>query len=1168
MAQLSRLSATLALPAATRPKPTPEQHQAADPESSVWVSASAGTGKTRVLSNRLLRLLLDGADPAAILCLTYTKAGAAEMARRVQDDLAKLATMADDALAADLEGLLGRPPMEAERSRAKNGLLAVLELPAGLRVMTIHSFCQSLLQRFPLEAGVSPHFELLEPRAASTLMQQARDAVLIDQTPALRVAVEQLAVALGEHSLGEGLAALDGKRAELTRMLAQHDGDIEALVESVFVTLGVEPGMTMVALQTAVCRDPERDEPALLAAASALATGKKTDVEAAERIRSWIEADQDGRLRALSDYQLAFLTKDKKPRKKLANKDVSDGFPHITPVLDGEQTRLLDAVDRGKAVKVAERTVALLRVGAAVIKAYERRKQAEAKLDYTDLIEKSRILLSDQEASDWVRYKLDQRIDHLLIDESQDTSPDQWAIIQALIDDFWSGEGAREKPPTLFVVGDEKQSIFGFQGADVETYQRLRRTLGARAAEARMCFRDTPLERSFRSAPAILQAVDAVFADPALAAGVQGGEGAMRHQAFKEEARGEIELWPLIAGEAADEPGPWALPDRTHVPDSAELRLARTIALQIQSWLRDGTRLINQDRPIEAGDIMILLPRRGVMQDRLVRELKRQNVPVAGADRIGLTDELAVMDLMALGDALLLPEDDLTVATLLRSPLFALTEEQLFRLAHDRGERSLFRRLGDLREEDPAFVDADVRLRELLARVDYVPPFEFFARFLAEGAPNGRRRLLSRFGPAAMLPIEAFLAQAMAYEKSHPPSMQGFLHWLRADSAAIKRDADEAKKEVRILTVHGSKGLEAPVVFLADATYRKTMQKERLLWRDDGLPLWKMRENERDDVSQAIHDQEQVRQQAEHRRLLYVAMTRAEERLIVTGCTRTEKAKAAGDGIESSPSTWYAMIEAGLQRLPTTARVTMTLPGGAGGEGLRFGDAGRSGKPAAQQTSLPFSIDGGSGAALPDWLQAAVRGEVKAAPLQPSTDALAEDPPAESPLSNDHARRFGRGLLVHKLLQILPNLEPAARLPAMRRYLEKPGFGLDVTLRDALSGEVTAILDNPDWRDLFGPSSRAEVPLVGEVEGRRVSGQIDRLAVLDDAVWVVDYKTNRPPPRELGDVPAAYGRQMAVYRSLLRQIYPDRQVRCALLWTEGPRLMRLDECWLDGFEAS
>lgn len=1143
--------------------PTEEQHRAADPERSVWVSASAGTGKTRVLSNRMLRLLLHGNDPANILCLTYTKAGAAEMARRVQDDLSKFAVLPDEVLALTLSNLLGRPAKDAEFSRARAGLLRVLDLPAGLRIMTIHSFCQSLLRRFPLEAEVSPHFELLEPRAAAALLERARDEVLISRNPELRQAVETLAIALGEFSLTEGLNALNAKRAEFARKLLDVGG-VDELLAELNATLGVEPGMTVDRLRQAVCSDPGLDEPALLAAASALATGTKTDVATAERLRPWIEADEAGRLGLLPDYRLAFLTAKDEARKKLATKNVSEKFPHIVQALETEQARLLAFADREKALKVAERTAALLRVGAAIIQAYERRKQAESKLDYTDLIQISRRLLGERDSGDWVRYKLDQRIDHLLIDESQDTSPDQWDIVEAMIDDFFSGDSGREVTPTLFVVGDEKQSIFGFQGADVETFQQRRKTFQGRAEMAGLPFPSVPLERSFRSAPAVLRAVDAVFADPCIGTGVHSGDDAMQHRAFKEKAPGLVEIWPLVEGEKTEEAGGqgWILPDRTVFADPAELRLARAIAWQIQSWLKDNVPLAGQDRPIRPKDIMILLPRRGVMQDYLVRELKRNAVPVAGADRIALTDELAVMDLMALGDALLLPEDDLTMAALLRSPLFGLSDEELFTLAHDRGDRPLYRRLHDLRHVTKKYAEADERFSALLAKVDYTPPYEFFASFLAEGAPNGRRLLLRRLGAAAALPIEAFLAQAITYERSNPPSMQGFLHWLRADSDAIKRDAQDVRDEVRVLTVHGSKGLEAPIVFLADATYQKTLQKDRLLWREDGLPLWKVAKDQQDPQSQAIYAVEEERQQAEHRRLLYVAMTRAEERLIVTGCQRG-KSREQKDGLK----TWYDMIEAGMARLLGAMRTPVTLRGVGTEEGWRFGDAPADDAVAGQAT-LPFMQGESKGAPMPDWLRAAARGEMRGEALRPSADPADEDPPAASPLSDETERRFGRGLLIHRLLQILPDVPASERPDMLKRYLAKPGFRLDQGLRDEIAGQILAIISHPDWGDFFGPSSRGEVPLIGEVGGQRISGQVDRLAVLPDRVIVLDYKTNRPPPTHPEDVPVAYSRQMTIYRALLREIYPARDVQCALLWTEGPDLMVLGEDQLTPLEPA
>ncbi len=1140
--------------AGPRPCPTDEQHRAADPEASVWVSASAGTGKTRVLSNRLLRLLLHGADPADILCLTYTKAGAAEMARRVRDDLARFAVLARDVLIQELTGLLGRAPRGEEIGRARTGLARVLDLPAGLRIMTIHSFCQSLLRRFPLEAGVSPHFELLEPRAAAALLQRARDRVLTSREPALHQAIARLAVALGEYSLGEALAELNDKRIRLQRLLADH-GDVDGVIARIGDLLEVAPGTTVESLHRAACRDPAIDRQALTDAARALLTGSKSDVSAGQTIAAWLEADAEQRLQGLGDYRQVFLTKEGEARKKLLTKGVGERFPHVLATLEAEQARLLALAGREKAVVVAERTAALLQVGAAIIEVYEQQKAAQGLLDYQDLIERSRALLIQPDVGLWVRYKLDQQIDHLLIDESQDTSPDQWAIVEALIDDFFSGDGGRERPPTLFVVGDEKQSIFGFQGADVATFQRLRATFADRARQAGLPWRETPLTRSFRSAPAILAAVDAVFAEP----GMLSGDRPMDHRAFDETAFGMVEVWPLI--EPMDRPAapePWRLPDLEQRVEQSERRLAQAITREIFGWLRDRVPLANRDRPIEPGDVMILLPRRGILQDLLVRELKKQQVPVAGADRLVLGDELAVMDLMALGDALLLPDDDLTMATVLRSPLFGLSDDDLFRLAYDRGDRPLFRRLHDLRDERAVFARADDMFRALLARVDFTPPFEFYARFLAEGRPNGRQRLLQRFGAAAALPIEAFLAQAIAFEKSHPPSLQGFLHWLRLDSDAVKRDANEPRDEVRVLTVHGAKGLEAPIVFLADTTYDgASLRHDKLLWRDDGLPLWKMGEKRRDPVSEAARERQLERLRAEHRRLLYVAMTRAGERLIVTGWRR----RNAG-----SRQSWHDLIVAGMERLAGAERVGFDLGAGDRGEGWRFSDRPSTAPASGQGAGAVVSPARPDIQAVPSWLAEPAGDETRARILHPSADPAADDPVAASPLGDGGRRRFGRGRLIHRLLQILPDHPPARRPEILRRFLEKPGLRLAAEAKEDLARRILTILETPEWAPLFGAESRAEVPLIGEIGGRMVNGQVDRLAVLANEVVVLDYKTDRPPPRHPGEVPAAYCRQMAIYRALLATIHPGRTVRCALLWTEAPDLMILDDSLLRPFD--
>ena len=717
------------------------------------------------------------------------------------------------------------------------------------------------------------------------------------------------------------------------RLLARHGGEVERLIAAVCAALGVPVGADALQVRHAAATDPALDQAGLLAAARALARGTDKDVACAQTIADWLAAASDERVRTWSAYECVFLTKDRQPRQRDLISAVA--FPHEAAALRAEQARLSGWVERERAAAVAERTAALLRIGAAVLEAYDRRKRQTAALDFDDLIAFTRRLLERPGIAPWVQYKLDQQIDHLMVDEGQDTSPEQWAIIEALCAEFFVGEGARQLRRTLFVVGDEKQSIMSVQGADVVSYRRFRHAFEARARLSRQPWREEPLGRSFRSAKPILDLVDAVFAEPEARDGVVSGSGWPAHDCFKTTAPGLVEIWPLIEVEPAIRADGWQLPDEHETKERGETRLAQAIAGQIFAWLRDRTPLPSTGQPIRAGDVMILLPRRGILQELLIRELKQLHVPVAGADRLALTEDIAVMDLIALGDVLLLPEDDLSLAAVLRSPLFGLSEEALFELAYDRDGASLYQRLQAARDRPP-FAEAHQRLHELLAQVDFLPPFEFYVRLLGEG--GGRQRLLARLGPAAAEPIEAFLAQALAFEQSHPPSMQAFLHWLRADSTELIRDPDRPRDEVRVLTCHGAKGLEAPIVFIADATFVPNT-RDRLLWTEqDGLPIWRVAGSLQDRASAAADQAAIVAQQQEHRRLLYVALTRAQERLIVAGWQRRN---------QSGP-TWYDWIGAGMARLGAARTPSRLLQGDV----LRYGNHAPCG-PAQLPLALP-----------------------------------------------------------------------------------------------------------------------------------------------------------------------------------------------------------------------
>jgi ATP-dependent helicase/nuclease subunit A len=1145
--------------------PRKEQRLAADPAASVWVSASAGTGKTSVLTDRVLSLLLAGTPPTRILCLTFTKAAAAEMANRIASRLGAWASGPDAALDAMLGDLPQATPKADRHARARRLFAQVVDAPGGLKIMTIHAFCQSLLRRFPLEAGLSPHFDVMDERSAAELMARARDEVLARAQPrddaTLARALAEVTSHVAEDEFGELMGDLVRERGRLARGL-DRVGGVEGAVSAVYRRLGLDASDTPDKIKAHACADDAFDVAGLRAAAKALAAGSPADRDRGAKLAAWLAAPER-RASGFADYLLIFLTAKRTIRATLATKAACDAAPHVDEILRGEAERLLDAVDRLNAATTAAATAALLRIGAAMLDAYERYKEFATLLDYDDLIFKTRQLL-EARGAEWVLYKLDQGLDHILIDEAQDTNPDQWSIVAALAEEFFAGEGAKPDTRTVFAVGDAKQSIYSFQRADPKAFDAMRALFAGRVKAAAGTWRSVELEVSFRSAPAILQAVDAVFSTATASDGVVAPGSAIRHRAFREGSAGLVELWPAVTPRERPDFEPWSLPVTRESADSPPARLAAFIAARIKRWIERKEKLESKDRPIEAGDIMVLVRRRGVFVEELVRALKTANVAVAGVDRMVLTEQLAVMDLMALARFLLLPEDDLTLASVLKSPLVGLDEGQLFELAYGRTPRTLWQSLARKASDDLAFAEAHTYLSALLKKVDFIPPYELFAEVLGNpgrpSGPSGRERILARLGPEAEEPIDEFLAQSLLYERGHVPSLEGFLHWIEAGQGEIKRDPESsARAEVRIMTVHGAKGLQAPIVILPDTT-QVPIQSPKLLWDEgyENLFLWPPRRAHEGSVPSALRHVADERRDQEYHRLLYVAMTRAEDRLYVCGWCGTER-PAAGS--------WHNLVAAGLERIaePFDFDCAGEIAESWSGQGLRL----LSKQTAPPEVSKHEAAVPETDEVAPSWLRRMPPSEpVPGRPLAPSRPAEVA-PSVRSPLGPDDGWRFRRGTLVHRLLEALPNLPPEAREVAAEQYLARPAHGLAEAERIEIARQTLAVLADPAFAPLFGPGSRAEVPIVGTVASQSgtnvISGQVDRLLVTSEDVVVLDYKTNRPPPTSVEDVAVVYLKQMAAYRALLREIYPARQVRCALLWTDGPRLMPLPDAALDPY---
>ena len=1141
---------------------TRAQRRAADPATSVWVAASAGSGKTKALTDRVLRLLLDGAAPQRLLCLTFTRAAAAEMANRVNRALGKWTMQADDDLDAALETLTGTAPDAALRERARRQFASVLDTPGGLKIMTIHAFCQSLLGRFPLEAGVAPHFELIDERGAAELLADAQATVLAQARDggdeALAAALDTVAFHAGEESFADLMNKLRALRIRLRRLLRGHGGDgLDGVIAATRRLLGVDAGTTPESVVAAACADGAFNRDALAAACGVLATGSAADKKRGERIAGWLAAPEHERVAGFDGYKSVFLTATGAPRQdsQLMTKPLREGEPDAFEALRTERDGLADTIERRNAAITADATTALLRLGDAMLGEYDRRKLARARLDYDDLILTAAGLLDDEAGgAAWVLYKLDGGIDHILVDEAQDTSPEQWRVIAALAEEFFTGEGAREAPRTVFVVGDEKQSIFSFQGADRRELERMRTAFRNRVEAAGQAWSEVALGRSFRSTAAVLRAVDTVFAGSGARDGVAFADHPISHQSHRAGHAGRVELWPLVRPAEAAARAPWLPPTERLASDSPRTRLARHIAATIAGWIEGGEPLEARGRAIRPGDVLVLVRTRGALVAELVRALKGRGVAVAGADRMVLGDQIAVMDLVALGRFLLLPDDDLTLATVLKGPLVGLGEEQLFDLAHGRGEARLWRTLVRRRDDNQAYGEAHELLAALLARADFTPPYELFAEVLAAG--GGRRKLVARLGPDANDPLDEFLAQALAYERTGPPSLQGFLHWFAAGEVEIKRDLDRGRDEVRVMTVHGAKGLEAPIVILPDTTTLPQARGVQVLWheggagdgtRDDGALLWPGRasfgERRCRDAKAAMAE----REMQEYRRLLYVAMTRAEDRLYIAGW---QGRNAIPEGC------WYRLVESAL----------------AGATGVEIaepfdfdaweGDGRAIAEPQTREPEAGPAAAGGPdrAAPLPGFASAPAPPEpAPPRPLAPSRPSHGE-PAVLSPLTvGAEDTRFLRGRVIHRLLQVLPEVAPGDRPAVAERMTARDAPGLDAAARDAMAAEVLGILGDGRFAALFGAGSRAEVALIGTVGKIVVAGQVDRLVVGADEVMVIDYKTNRPAPADESQVATAYIAQMAAYRAVLEQIYPGKTISCALLWTDGPRLMQLGD---------
>ncbi len=1118
------------------------QREASDPDISAWVSANAGTGKTKVLTDRLLRLLLSGVPPEHIVAITFTRAAAAEMENRLFGELAKWAADDDDAITRRIEELVGHPPgdPEATAANARRLLVQVLECPGGIRIQTIHAFCQSLLASFPLEAGLAPHFRALDEIEAAALRVEARTGMLRaanrDSGP-LAEAFRNVARSLGERQIANVLDEFTARRKPLHEVV-RAAGGIEAYVSRIADALDIDP--------------TEAEEHVIRKAWDRVGTGagntrarqaleelvngtrRKTSlVKAADALRAWIAAPDDHTVRRDGWHQWrdVFLTRKRTPRQHLpwssggTQASVSSISPDTIAFLEAECIAIQGDVERLTSIQTFGLSSALARLAHEERERYERLKRSRVAVDYDDLLVRAGDLLTRRSASHWILYKLDGGVSHILVDEAQDTSPSQWRVISAVAEDFFSGLGAvQDTRRTIFAVGDPKQSIYRFQGADPDAFGKKSLQFERQVRSTGLPWRSVQLDLSFRSAPALLKAVDQVWNRPR--AEQRGGEETT-HTAYWTGERGRVEVWPPVEPEEGDER-----------PNAHVRRLARLMAGRIKSLIHSSA-----GNGVKYGpeDVMVLVRQRAPLMPFIVRALREAGVPVAGVDRMRLIDQPPVIDLIELARFLLHPHDDLALANVLKGPLAGLTrgldEAALFALAHGRATKSLWATLCARANEHPDFRTVSDHLRALIEMAAEETPFDLFS-YVLDGEQGSRAALLARLGPDAADAVEEFLFQAYEFGHREIPSLERFANWIEGEGIEIKRDLESGSGSVRIMTVHAAKGLEAPVVFIAEREGRPRLRSS-LVWDSADTAFFKLPERKWPAIVDQLQREFAEEEQREYERLLYVAMTRAKERVIVASWQKRAP---------SEPGPWWShLVRSALaesKAIATTLDTSFPTVDRHATPAYVFEER----QPGTTRETTPAEPVPSSPLELPEWLHTPAAPERVPQSARSVAPIVADD---------SKAMALARGTLAHQLLEYLADLnaeERRRRAPSLAKRLAPE---LPAEVQAGLCAVVLDVLERPEFAFMFAGNSRAEVRIAGEIDGHLVEGQIDRLIVSDHEVVVIDFKTGTPPS-SWEDAPEGYRNQIADYVRLLADTYPERKVRGRLFYIEGPVLLAME----------
>lgn len=1122
-----------------------KQTLASNPEYSIWTSASAGSGKTSVLVKRLLRMFLAGIEPSKILCITFTNTGAMEMRNRINSKLAEWVVMDNEELEKEIFLLEGDLDGLAKKVKIARSLFAkILDYSNDFKVLTIHSFCQQVIKRFPLEANIIPNFKVADDIISSELLIKAKEEILRIDNEEVRKSIEYIFTYKNEDDFFALLKQALNQKDNLL-YLKNRFFSVWGVIDEVRKVFNLEASKTLGDLEKDFYKSLDLSLFTSDLCENIMATGKKTDLDFVNKISSQLSAFD------FQVYQSIFLTQAKAIRKTIVTKDVCEKFPDVLDFISHEAQRVFEFYEKKNDIENFEFTSAFLKIVYCIFDIYAVLKKQSGYLDYNDLIFETSKLLSDgrfrkfsdeNNYSSWINYKLDEGLDHLLIDEAQDTSPLQWEIVRSITDEFFNGYGQHGKDNrTIFVVGDEKQSIFSFQGAEPKNFSLMLKYYKDKIENCGKRFENVYLETSFRSLSSVLGLADEVFNEPSRKESITELTDKIKHNIFRKECEGRVEVWPLVENrkpkenEAVNEPDDWKINYLDDIELTNKQKLAQVIVDEIDGWFKDNRAIYSRKdkcfRSIKYSDIMILVKNRDKdFINYLIRQFNKKSIPTMGNDKFDLVSNIISQDIISLFKFLLFNEDDLNLANIVKSPFLNFSESDLYSLCEykDKNKCSLWDALKNSFPDSAGLVISD-----LIIKKDELSIYEFL--FYLFETKKMRKNFKERFNHTADDVINEFLNITNEYEKNHNNStFLNFINFIENTELLIKRDMEQSSNEIRIMTIHSSKGLESPIVILPDTNHQtRTIQKiDRILnYKEDGndysIPIIQKEETAK---IKEIKDKMKKETEDEYLRLLYVAITRAENELYIFDYARRG---------EPNKNSWYQILKESLQNMGAKSRKNIGLDEDI----LYVGDENIFGKKFAIEEVVNENNEEklktlltiiGSNKQNPD--------EIKI--INPSTFYTENN--LNTPVENSD--NIEKGKTIHKLLEILPSSKEEDWIDIIDIYLKNKNN------KEEIKNIVLSVLNNKEFRFLFSKDSRSEVPVFGKIGKDIISGKIDRLAIVDNKVYIVDYKnTNKLP----SNIPQKYMKQLELYKEVLSKIYTDKTIECYILWTSFGKMEKV-----------